>query len=169
MILETERLYLREMNQSDFDSLCSILQDEDTMYAYEGAFSDDEVQEWLDKQIFRYQKWNFGLWAAILKETDKMIGQCGLTMQQWKDQEVLEIGYLFERSHWHQGYATEAAKACKQYAFEKLNASEVCSIIRDSNTASQNVAMRNGMVMKDQWIKHYKGVDMPHYRYVVYR
>ena len=157
MILETKRLYLREMNPSDFNSLCRILQDEKAMYAYEGAFSDQEVQEWLDRQIYRYQKWNFGLWAAVLKETDKMIGQCGLTMQQWKDQEVLEIGYLFERSHWHQGYATEAAKACKQYAFEKLNASEVCSIIRDSNTASQNVAMRNGMVMKDQWIKHYKG------------
>lgn len=169
MILETKRLYLREMNPSDFNSLCRILQDEKAMYAYEGAFSDQEVQEWLDRQIYRYQKWNFGLWAAVLKETDKMIGQCGLTMQQWKDQEVLEIGYLFERSHWHQGYATEAAKACKQYAFEKLNASEVCSIIRDSNTASQNVTMRNGMVMKDQWIKHYKGVDMPHYRYVVYR
>ena len=169
MILETKRLYLREMNPSDFNSLCRILQDEKAMYAYEGAFSDQEVQEWLDRQIYRYQKWNFGLWAAVLKETDKMIGQCGLTMQQWKDQEVLEIGYLFERSHWHQGYATEAAKACKQYAFEKLNASEVCSIIRDSNTASQNVAMRNGMVMKDQWIKHYKGVDMPHYRDVVYR
>lgn len=169
MILETKRLYLREMNPSDFNSLCRILQDEKAMYAYEGAFSDQVVQEWLDRQIYRYQKWNFGLWAAVLKETDKMIGQCGLTMQQWKDQEVLEIGYLFERSHWHQGYATEAAKACKQYAFEKLNASEVCSIIRDSNTASQNVAMRNGMVMKDQWIKHYKGVDMPHYRYVVYR
>lgn len=169
MILETKRLYLREMNPSDFNSLCRILQDEKAMYAYEGAFSDQEVQEWLDRQIYRYQKWNFGLWAAVLKETDKMIGQCGLTMQQWKHQEVLEIGYLFERSHWHQGYATEAAKACKQYAFEKLNASEVCSIIRDSNTASQNVAMRNGMVMKDQWIKHYKGVDMPHYRYVVYR
>lgn len=169
MILETKRLYLREMNPSDFNSLCRILQDEKAMYAYEGAFSDQEVQEWLDRQIYRYQKWNFGLWAAVLKETDKMIGQCGLTMQQWKDQEVLEIGYLFERSHWHQGYATEAAKACKQYTFEKLNASEVCSIIRDSNTASQNVAMRNGMVMKDQWIKHYKGVDMPHYRYVVYR
>ena len=168
MILETKRLYLREMNPSDFNSLCRILQDEKAMYAYEGAFSDQEVQEWLDRQIYRYQKWNFGLWAAVLKETDKMIGQCGLTMQQWKDQEVLEIGYLFERSHWHQGYATEAAKACKQYAFEKLNASEVCSIIRDSNTASQNVAMRNGMVMKDQWIKHYKGVDMPHYRYVDY-
>ena len=49
MILETKRLYLREMNPSDFNSLCRILQDEKAMYAYEGAFSDQEVQEWLDR------------------------------------------------------------------------------------------------------------------------
>ncbi len=49
MILETERLYLREMEQTDYAALCRILQDEDTMYAYEGAFRDDEVQEWLDR------------------------------------------------------------------------------------------------------------------------
>lgn len=169
MIFETERLYFREMNQEDFNSLCQILQDEDTMYAYEGAFSDNEVQEWLDKQIFRYQKWNFGLWAVILKETNKMIGQCGLTMQPWKDIEVLEIGYLFNKSYWNKGYATEAAKACKKYAFEVLKADEVCSIIRDTNTASQNVAVRNGMTVTDIWIKHYRGIDMPHYRYVIQR
>ncbi|MGN0167069.1 MAG: GNAT family N-acetyltransferase [Acetatifactor sp.] len=169
MILETERLYLRELNQSDYKSLCKILQDEDTMYAYEGAFSDMEVQEWLDRQIDRYHKWNFGLWAVILKETDEMIGQCGLTMQPWKEDEVLEIGYLFERQYWHNGYATEAAIACKKYAFEILGADEVCSIIRDSNTASQNVAIRNGMTKADSWTKHYRGVDMPHYRYVVHR
>lgn len=141
MILETDRLYLREMNQLDYNSLCKILQDEDTMYAYEGAFSDEEAQEWLDRQIARYQKWNFGLWAVILKETDEMIGQCGLTMQPWKETEVLEIGYLFNRLYWHKGYATEAAKACKKYAFETLKADEVCSIIRDTNVASQNVAV----------------------------
>ena len=101
MILETERLYLRKMCQTDFSSLCKILQDEEVMYAYEGAFNDIEVQEWLDKQISRYQKWGFGLWAAILKESDEMIGQCGLSMQPWKDQEVLEIGYLFQRKYWH--------------------------------------------------------------------
>ena len=66
MILETQRLYLREMNQTDFQSLCRILQDEKAMYAYEGVFSDAEVQEWLDRQISRYQKWRFGLWAVIL-------------------------------------------------------------------------------------------------------
>lgn len=169
IILETERLYLRKMNQKDFPSLVKILQDEETMYAYEGAFSDEEVQEWLDRQISRYQQWGFGLWAVVFKETEEMIGQCGLTMQPWKDQEVLEIGYLFQRIHWHKGYATEAAKACKQYAFEKLHAKEVCSIIRDTNIASQKVALRNGMEKTDHWTKHYRGVDMPHYRYVAFR
>ncbi len=168
-ILETERLYLREMTQADFGSLCKILQDEETMYAYEGAFSGEEAQEWLDRQISRYRKWGFGLWAVILKETDEMIGQCGLTMQPWKDEEVLEIGYLFRRQYWHRGYATEAAEACKRYAFEILDAGEVCSIIRDTNIASQNVAKRNGMIAADSWTKHYKGVDMPHDRYVAVR
>lgn len=169
VILETERLYLREMTQDDFPSLCNILQDEETMYAYEGAFTDSEAQEWLDRQRARYQKWGFGLWAVILKDNGKMIGQCGLTMQPWKEEEVLEVGYLFERSHWHKGYATEAATACKQYAFDVLQAKDVCSIIRDTNAASQHVAVRNGMTIADTWTKHYRGVDMPHYRYVVRR
>lgn len=167
MILETERLALREMQPSDFDALCRIMQDEQTMTAYEGAFSDAEVQAWLDRQLERYRTWGFGLWAVILKETGAMIGQCGLTMQPWKGQEVLEIGYLFERGYWHRGYATETARACKAYAFDVLNANEVCSIIRDTNTASQNVALRNGMQRADSWVKHYRGVDMPHGRYVV--
>ena len=50
------------------------------------------------RQIARYQKWNSGLWAVILKETDEMIGQCGLTMQPWKDDEVLEIGFIKEKT-----------------------------------------------------------------------
>lgn len=157
------------MNQGDFEALCKILQDGETMYAYEGAFSNEEAQEWLDRQISRYRKWGFGLWAVILKETDEMIGQCGLTMQPWKEREVLEIGYLFNRMYWHRGYASEAAEACKECAFEILKAEEVCSIIRDTNTASQKVAIRNGMCVKDSWTKHYRGVDMPHYRYVAVR
>lgn len=167
MIIETERIYMRELNQADFNSLCGILQDDETMYAYEGAFSDREVQEWLDKQIARYQKYKFGLWAVVSKETGQMIGQCGITMQQWKETEVLEIGYLFNKLYWHQGYAAEAAEACRKYAFETLNADEVCSIIRDTNTASQNVALRSGMKRADSFTKNYRGVDMLHYRYIV--
>ena len=80
---------------------------------------------------------------------------------------MLEIGYLFNRLYWHNGYATEAAKACKQYAFDVLGVKEVCSIIRDTNTPSRNVALRNGMPACDTRTKHYRGVDMPHIRYVV--
>lgn len=167
MLMETERLSFRKLTQEDFDALCRILQDSEVMYAYEGSFSDEEVQDWLDRQLQRYDKWKFGLWAVIHKETGELIGQCGLTMQPWKEEEVLEIGYLFRRDYWHQGYATEAAQACKKYAFEILNAKEVCSIIRDTNIASQNVAIRNGMKLRDKWTKHYRNVDMLHYRYVV--
>ncbi len=83
------------------------------MYVYEGAFDDTEVLEWPERQITRYRKWGFDLWGVVLKETGELIGQCGLTIQPWKEQEVLEIGYLFQRQFWHQGYAIEAAKACK--------------------------------------------------------
>lgn len=169
MILETERLYLREMEQSDYASLCKILQDAEVMYAYEHAFDDDEAQAWLDKQIKRYEDYGFGLWAVILKETGEMIGQCGLTMQECDGQEVVEVGYLFQKSFWHQGYATEAAIACKEYAFDKLNVDEVYSIIRDNNIASQNVAKRNGMTCKGSFTKRYYGIDMPHYIFSVKR
>lgn len=166
MILETERLYMRKLNQDDFFALAKILQDKETMYAYEGPFTDQEVQAWLGNQIRRYKS-GFGLWAVILKANNELIGQCGLTMQPWKKEEVLEIGYLFNKSYWHNGYAIEAAKACKKYAFEVLNANEVCSIIRDTNLASQKVAIKNGMIKNDSWVKHYRGIDMLHYRYVI--
>lgn len=167
MILETGRLVLRELEHGDFPALCAILQDDETMQAYEGAFSDAEVMEWLEKQMRRYREYGFGLWAVVLKDTRKMIGQCGLTLQQWNGSEVLEVGYLFNRDYWHRGYATEAARGCIDYAFHVLDACEVCSIIRDSNIASQKVALRNGMSKADGvMVKHYRGVDMPHYRYV---
>lgn len=155
------------MTQRDYPALSAIMQDELTMKAYEGAFSDEETQAWLDKMLTRYTTEGLGLWAVILKENDEMIGQAGLTWQNVGDQKVLEVGYLFRRDHWGKGYATEAAVACKEYAFTSLNAREVYSIIRDSNIASMNVAIRNGMLIRERFIKHYRNVDMPHFLFSV--
>lgn len=159
---ETERLILRNMVSKDYKDLCKILQDDEVMYAYEGAFRDQEVQNWLDKQMTRYREDGFGLCAVIRKEDGELIGQCGLTMQEVWGKQVIEIGYLFRKEYWHQGYAIEAARACKEYAFGVLHAKEVFSIIRDNNIPSQNVAKRNGMMPVDMFVKHYRGVDMPH-------
>jgi RimJ/RimL family protein N-acetyltransferase len=169
MFPKAKRLNLRELRQPDYPALRKILQDPDVMYAYDGVFSDEETQTWLDKQIGNYYQYGFGLWAVTLKGTDEMIGQCGLTMQDYQGKQILEVGYLFQKAFWHNGYAAESAIACKNYAFNKLNADEVFSIIRDDNTASQNVAIRMGMTIADKFIKHYRGVDMPHYLYSVKR
>lgn len=170
MEIETERLFMRELKQSDFEDLFRILQDEEVMYAYEGAFNDTQAQEWLDKQISRYKNDSgLGLLAVILKENGEMIGQCGLTLQDCIDKKVIEVGYLFQKAYWHKGYAIEAARACKEYAFNVLKAEEVFSIIRDTNIPSQRVAERNGMTRRGEFVKHYRGVDMPHFIYSVKR
>ena len=145
IIMETERLLLREMTDADLPALCRMLQDEEVMCAYAHAFSDEEAHDWLSRQQARYRQYGFGLWAVILKKSGEMIGQCGVTVQDCNGREVLEVGYLFCKDFWGQGYATEAAQACRDYAFTHLHADEVFSIIRDNNFPSQRVAERNGM------------------------
>ena len=75
MILETERLYLRELNQGDFEALSRILTDEETMYAYNGAFSPEETREWLDRQLTRYKKYGFGLWHSGGRDCRRLLSR----------------------------------------------------------------------------------------------
>ncbi|WP_374222179.1 GNAT family N-acetyltransferase [Microbacterium esteraromaticum] len=167
MILSTPRLALRELTADDLPALRAILQDADTMRAYEGAFDEPMVQAWLARMHDRYREDGFGLWAVELRETGEMIGQCGLTMQHILDQDVIEVGYLFQRAFWHRGYAVEAAAACRDHAFDVLGAERVYAQIRDTNIASMNVAIRLGMTVRGRFIKHYRGVEMPHLAFAV--
>ena len=165
-ILSTRRLLLREMTPEDLNDLASILEDEETMYAYEGAFTREETIAWMGRQFDRYKRDGFGLWAVILRQTGEMIGQCGITLQMIGDETFPEIGYLFRRDQWGNGYATEAAQACRRHAFKQLGIQEIYSIIRDTNIASINVAIRNGMHIRRRFVKQYRGIDMPHYLFV---
>ena len=135
MVLKTDRLILRNMGQEDYEALCRILKDNDVMYAYEGAFSDREVQEWLDRQTERYHQYGFGLWAVTLKDSGRMIGQCGLTMQDYREKQVLEVGYLFEKAYWHHGYAVEAAAECRDNAFNQQEPQDLDSMNSVKSTA----------------------------------
>ena len=166
VIIETERLQLREMELDNIEALATILQDDRVMYAYNGAFSADETMAWLQKQLRRYADYGFGLWGVFLKDTGKMIGQCGITMQDFDDAQVPEIGYLLAFDYWHKGYAIEAAKATTAYGLGLLRFEHLYAIIRDNNIASQNVALRNGMKPFGNKTVFYRGVVMPH---VVYR
>ncbi|MDR1450635.1 MAG: GNAT family N-acetyltransferase [Propionibacteriaceae bacterium] len=162
MRLETERLLLREMDSGDLEALRTILQDATTMAAYGGPFSDAEASQWLNRQLHRYHEDGFGLWAVVLKETAQMIGQCGLTWQDIDGDRVVEIGYLLNRSYWGRGHAAEAARACVGYAFGELGVERLWAQIRDTNLASQRVARRLGLTVAKRFVRHYRGIDMPH-------
>jgi RimJ/RimL family protein N-acetyltransferase len=135
------------------------------MYAYEGAFTKEETQAWLNKNLDRYKNDGMGLWAVVLKKTGKMIGQCGLTWQDVDGEQVVEVGYLFNREFWHMGFATESARACKDFAFKVKGFKEVFTIVRDINIASMNVAIRNSMQIRKRFVKVYKGIEMPHFAF----
>ena len=144
-ILNTRRLSLREMTEDDLGDLREILQDPEVMYAYEHDFSEEDVRAWLSRQQARYRKDGFGLWAVTLRATGEMVGQAGLTWQDCEGEPVLEVGYLLKKRFWHQGYAREAARACRDYAFRVLGAEKVSSCIKTDNFPSIRVAQRNGM------------------------
>lgn len=93
--------YAAELAEFDFAELCEILQDKEVMYAYEHAFSNEEVQDWLNRNLKRYSDNGFGLWAVIKKDTNEFIGQCGLTIQEIDNEKYLEIGYLLKKKYWH--------------------------------------------------------------------
>lgn len=153
MFIETHRLFLRELIQDDYEDVEAIMQDDEVMFAYDGPMTDDEVQAWLYAQKKNYAQYGYCLFAVIEKESNTMIGQCGLSMQDWKGEERLEIRYFLNRKYWGLGYAIEAAIACREYAFARLKAKEVVSIIHNTNARSIRVAERNGMVAVDQWEK----------------
>jgi len=165
MLPTTNRLVLRQMTVDDLPDLASMLQDAQAMFAYEGPFSDDEVRAWLDRQLANYEQFEYGLWAVTLN--GQMIGQCGITWQTIDGVRRPEIGYHIKRAFWHQGYATEAASACRDYALDVLGMDEIYCQVRDINIASMNVAIRIGMTIRSRFIKNYRGVNMPHYAFSV--
>ena len=77
--IETDRLKIRRLNATDLDNIKETLEDPVAMYAYEGAFSDEETEAWLERQLDRYKEYGLGLWAVEDKVSSEFLGQCGLT------------------------------------------------------------------------------------------
>lgn len=147
MMIVTDRLILRELTMDDLPELHDILADPESMRYYPNPFDLNQSKSWISWNIENYSKYGFGLWAVVLKATNQFIGDCGITMQNINGEDFPEIGYHINKRHTNKGYATEAARACMNYAFEVLKLSKICSYMKYTNVSSQKVAEKNGMML----------------------
>jgi RimJ/RimL family protein N-acetyltransferase len=162
--IETERLLFTKIDRSHFDQWITFFQDPKSFEHWKAVLQSPEIecQRWYDKQFSRYATDAGGMNALIEKRTGKLIGHCGLLVQQVDGNTELEIGYSLIPAFWNKGYATEAARACKEYAFENEFSSSLISIISLSNESSIHVAVKNGMKPDTQTV--YNNNDVCIYR-----
>lgn len=147
MILETERLFLREITQNDFESMKAYLSDPETMRYYPAPYDDAGVQRWIDWILDLYRDFGFGLWAVCLKESGEMIGDCGITMQRIGGRIRPEIGYHLNKSHWRRGYMKEAGSAVRDWAFRNTPFRTLYSYMNYRNVPSSSTAASLGMTL----------------------
>ena len=141
----TERLRLRPLDDTDLPHLYAMFQDPLVMRYYPGLKNMDETRRWLEWVQEQYVQVGYGLWAVELLHGGEWVGQIGLIPQLVEGVRETEIGYLLRSEHWHRGYATEAAIACREHGFETLGLSRLISLIRPENEPSIRVAQRVGM------------------------
>ena len=151
MRIETERLFLREMTMDDFDALYKVLADREIMKHYPYTFDEERVRAWIQRNMDRYEKFGFGLWAVCLKETGEMIGDCGLTLQNIEGEMLTEIGYHIRADQQRKGYAREAATAVRDWAFANTDYPALYSYCKYTNVPSYKTAEAIGMHMEKEY------------------
>lgn len=157
--IETERLRFRKVDISDSKEWIKLFNSPKVAehLGLDTSLPAETLNKmWFDKVFYRYD-YNLGFMnAVILKESDQLIGQSGLLIQDIEGVEELEISYSVLPEFAGNGYALEAAQACKSYAKENNLADELISVINTDNYASEKVAKKNGMTLY-RTIQRYKG------------
>ena len=153
-ILETRRLILREMSLADLDFVAAMLADPEVMRFYPRCYSREESETWVQRSLNRYARHGHALWLALDKASGQPVGQVGLLIQNIQGVEEREVGYLIHRPFWRRGFATEAALACRDYAFTMLGRERVIALVRPENVPSQGVARKLGMQPESYTVQH---------------
>jgi len=152
MVTSTPRLILRRFTLQDLDALARILADPRVMeFSLVGPLSRAQVRTWLfDRTLASYERHGWGPWAVIDRESDTVIGFCGLLRQEIDGRAEVEVAYRLHPDYWGRGLATEAAIAVREYAFGRPEIDRLVSIIEPANVRSIRVAEKNGMRLEKE-------------------
>ncbi len=145
VVIETARLLLCPMLREHADALAEVYCDAAAMRYYPRPYSREEVAERIERSRTAYAGQGHSLFTVVLKATAEVVGDCGPTVQEVEGIREIEIGYHLLPRFWGRGYATEAARGARDWAFQHLDCERVISLVRPVNVPSQRVAARNGM------------------------
>lgn len=163
--LETARLRLRPLVIADAVALNRIQSDPEHMRFYPHPFDLRESRDWIEGMQARYERDGFALLAVEDRTTGEFLGNVGPVVQTVDGVNEVELGWSITRARARQGIATEAAIACREWAFASLAVDHVISLISPENLPSRGVAENLGMAV---WKQVMWGRQMPKI-HLVYR
>ncbi len=153
IILETERLILRRQQATDIAPLVDLWADPEVTRYLGGPRDRDWLQSVFEETAQDPYAERYDLWPVIEKETDQVVGHCGLLDKEVEGRTEIELNYILVSSAWGKGYATEMGLALKRYAFEGMRIDRLIALIEPENVASERVAVKIGMRFEKEVVR----------------
>lgn len=150
--LETGRLTTRFLTEGDIPHWCEYFTDPENcrfLSLPDVPSIEEKASIMVNYALTRYKNNTLGLQALITKDTQELIGMCGLLVQEVNGKKEIEVGYHMLKRFWGKGYAIEAAQMFRDYGFEHSDSDVIISIINPLNEPSKKVARRNGMTLRE--------------------
>jgi RimJ/RimL family protein N-acetyltransferase len=163
VVLETERLLVREFEPGDLDAYAALIGDPETMRYYAHPFTRDEASDLIERNRARYRAHGFGVWALEERGTGVFLGDCGLAVSLVEGIPEVEVMWHVVRDRWRRGLATEAASAVRDHALGPVGLTRLVALVRPENVPSAGVARKLGMAVE----RRVRYADLPHDLWVV--
>jgi ribosomal-protein-alanine N-acetyltransferase len=152
-IVETERLLLRRLQPSDVPALIDLWSDPDVTKHMGGPRERAKLESIFEEDVKDPFAEEFDLWPVVEKETQEVIGHCGLLEKEVDGREEIEVNYIFKPSAWGKGYASEIGRAIIHYAFEEKKLPRLIALIEPDNEPSERVAVKIGMRFEKEVVR----------------
>jgi ribosomal-protein-alanine N-acetyltransferase len=154
IIIETDRLILRELEYSDENDLFEMDSDPEVhMYIENSPVKTiEEIIQVITMLKKQYQENGIARWAVVDKLTNECVGWSGLKYFNQplnNHNNFYELGYRFKKKHWGKGFATESSNAILDYGFKKLKVDSIFAITDPKNSNSKNVLSKLGFKFKE--------------------
>lgn len=171
ILLETERLILRQFTENDVDNLIELNSDPAVVrFTADREIDRNVIQtQTLPQWLSYYKTYNgYGVWAAVEKSSQAFIGwfmfrpavHAAYFDPALADPNDVELGYRLRQAAWGKGYATEGAKALIAKGFSEWGTQQIVAPALAANVASIRVLEKSGLKRRTQFVEPNSGLEV---------